>query len=131
MNSTVKTIMFWAFIVICLVLLFGVVEKSAVMSGKEQDIPFSTYMEKVQQGLVSDVSVQGMEVHGHLKGDGPGRTARNPEGPAQTADQLQRVVDLRVRKLRCRRRLTNVLPAIPRGLMSAGGAWPEHRSRVL
>jgi cell division protease FtsH len=33
--------MFWAFIVICLVLLFGVVQRSAVMGGKEQDIPFS------------------------------------------------------------------------------------------
>ena len=70
MNSTVKTIMFWAFIVICLVLLFGVVQKSAVMGGKEQDIPFSSFLEKVQAGQVNDVSVQGMEVHGHLKGDG-------------------------------------------------------------
>ena len=36
MNSTVKTIMFWAFIVICLVLLFSVVVREAgMMSGKE------------------------------------------------------------------------------------------------
>jgi cell division protease FtsH len=69
-NSTVKTIMFWAFIVICLVLLFSVVNRSAMMSGKEQEIPFSSYMEKVQQGQVNDVAVQGMEVHGHFKGDG-------------------------------------------------------------
>jgi cell division protease FtsH len=85
-NSTVKTIMFWAFIVICLVLLFGVVEKSAVMSGKEQDIPFSTYMEKVQQGLVSDVSVQGMEVHGHLKGDGKEQASFHTTVPTNYPD---------------------------------------------
>ena len=81
MNSTVKTIMFWAFIVICLVLLFGVVQKSAVMGGKEQDIPFSSFLEKVQQGQVNDVSVQGMEVHGHLKGDGKEQTQFHTEVP--------------------------------------------------
>src|SRR5271168_3196788 len=81
-NSTVKTIMFWAFIVICLVLLFGVVSKSAVMSGKEQDIPFSSFLEKVQLGQVNDVSVQGMEVHGHLKGDGKDQTQFHTEVPS-------------------------------------------------
>jgi cell division protease FtsH len=81
-NSTVKTIMFWAFIVICLVLLFGVVQKSAVMGGKEQDIPFSSFLERVQQGQVNDVSVQGMEVHGHLKGDGKESTQFHTEVPS-------------------------------------------------
>jgi cell division protease FtsH len=74
--------MFWAFIVICLVLLFGVVQKSAVMGGKEQDIPFSSFLEKVQQGQVNDVSVQGMEVHGHLKGDGKDQTQFHTEVPS-------------------------------------------------
>jgi cell division protease FtsH len=85
-NSTVKTIMFWAFIVICLVLLFGVVSKSAVMSGKEQDIPFSSYMEKVQQGQVNDVSVQGVEVHGHLKGDGKEQASFHTTVPTNYPD---------------------------------------------
>ena len=82
MNSTVKTIMFWAFIVICLVLLFGVVQKSAVMGGKEQEIPFSSFLERVQQGQINDVSVQGMEVHGHLKGDGKEQTQFHTEVPS-------------------------------------------------
>ena len=81
MNSTVKTIMFWAFIVICLVLLFGVVKQSAVMGSKEQEIPFSAFLERVQQGQVNDVSVQGMEVHGHLKGDGKDQTQFHTEVP--------------------------------------------------
>jgi cell division protease FtsH len=80
-NSTVKTIMFWAFIVICLVLLFGVVQKSAVMGSKEQEIPFSAFLERVQQGQVNDVSVQGMEVHGHLKGDGKEQATFHTEVP--------------------------------------------------
>jgi len=80
-NSTVKTIMFWAFIVICLVLLFGVVKQSAVMGSKEQEIPFSAFLERVQQGQVNDVSVQGMEVHGHLKGDGKDQTQFHTEVP--------------------------------------------------
>ncbi len=69
MNSTVKTIMFWAFIIICLVLLFGVVRQSAVMGAKEQELPFSTFLDKVHAGQISDVTVQGMDVHGHLKGE--------------------------------------------------------------
>jgi cell division protease FtsH len=62
--------MFWAFIVICLVLLFSVVQRGSMMSGKEQDFSFSDFQEKVKQSQVNDVSIQGMEVHGHLKGDG-------------------------------------------------------------
>ena len=69
MNSTVKTIMFWAFIVICLVLLFSVVSKST-MGTKAQDITFSDFQEKVKLGQVNDVAIQGMEVQGHFKGDG-------------------------------------------------------------
>ena len=88
MNSTVKTIMFWAFIVICLVLLFSVVNRSAMMTGKEQDIPFSAYMERVQAGQVNDVSVQGMEVHGHLKGDGKEQTSFHTTVPANYPDMF-------------------------------------------
>lgn len=86
MNSTVKTIMFWAFIVICLVLLFSVVNRSAMMTGKEQEIPFSQYMERVQQGQVNDVSVQGVEVHGHFKGDGKEPTSFHTTVPANYPD---------------------------------------------
>jgi len=40
-NSTVKTIMFWAFIIICLVMLFGVVQRGQMMGPKEKEIDFS------------------------------------------------------------------------------------------
>jgi len=78
--------MFWAFIVICLVLLFTVVQKSAVMSGKEQDVPFSLFLEKVQQNQVNDVTVTGMEVHGHYKNDGKEQAAFHTMVPVNYPD---------------------------------------------
>src|SRR5215470_1545548 len=65
-NSTVKTILFWVFILICLMLLWGVVSKGTNM-GKEQEFSYSELLDKVQAGLVQDVTIQGTELHGHLK----------------------------------------------------------------
>ncbi|HEY1984541.1 MAG TPA: ATP-dependent zinc metalloprotease FtsH [Terracidiphilus sp.] len=66
MNSTVKTIMFWVFILICLMLLWGVVSRSANM-GKDAEIPYSDLLDKIEAGQVQDVAIQGTELHGHLK----------------------------------------------------------------
>ena len=66
MNSNVKTIMFWLFILICLVLLWGVVSKSANM-GKEPEYSYSDFLDKVTNGQVLDANIQGNELHGHLK----------------------------------------------------------------
>jgi cell division protease FtsH len=65
-NSTVKTIMFWVFILICLMLLWGVVSRGAGV-GKEPEYTYSELLDKVQAGLVQDVTIQGTELHGHLK----------------------------------------------------------------
>ncbi len=46
MNSTVKTIMFWVFILICLVLLWGVVQRGTSM-GKDTEIPYSDLLDKI------------------------------------------------------------------------------------
>jgi len=66
-NSTVKTVMFWVFIFICLVLLWGVVTKSGSMGGKDTEISYSDLYDKVQQGQVLDAEIQGADLHGHLK----------------------------------------------------------------
>jgi cell division protease FtsH len=58
--------MFWVFILICLMLLWGVVQKSSSM-GKEPEVKYSDLFNKVQQGLVQDAEVQGSDLHGHLK----------------------------------------------------------------
>ena len=66
MNSSVKTIMFWVFILICLLMLWTVVQKSASMS-KDTEIPYSELFDKVQSQQVMDASIQGNELRGHLK----------------------------------------------------------------
>jgi cell division protease FtsH len=65
-NSTVKSIMFWVFILVCLMLLFTVWQKSASMS-KDTEIPYSDLYSKVQQGQVLDAAIQGPDLRGHLK----------------------------------------------------------------
>jgi len=67
-NSTVKTIIFWVFIFACLVVLWQLFQKSAG-TGKEQEIAWSEFLQDAQQGDVSDVTVVGSDVHGHLKND--------------------------------------------------------------
>ncbi len=66
MNSNVKTIMFWVLILICLVMLWAVVERGANM-GKETEYSYSDLYDKVQSGLVKDATIQGSDLKGHLK----------------------------------------------------------------
>jgi cell division protease FtsH len=66
-NSTVKTIMFWVFILVCLMLLWTVVQRSS-LNTKDAEIPYSDLYDKVQQGQVQDAAIQGTEMRGHLKG---------------------------------------------------------------
>ncbi len=68
MNSTVKTIIFWVFIFACLVLLWDVFQRSGGM-GKDQEISFSQFMQDAKTGKISDVTLLGTEVHGHMRED--------------------------------------------------------------
>jgi cell division protease FtsH len=58
--------MFWVFIVVCLILLGVMVQKSSGL-GKDDEIGYSDLYAKVQQGLVLDAAIQGNDLHGHLK----------------------------------------------------------------
>ena len=58
--------MFWLFILICLVLLWGVVEKSTGMA-KETEYAYSDLYDKVVNNQVNDATIQGDELKGHLK----------------------------------------------------------------
>jgi cell division protease FtsH len=58
--------MFWVFILMCLVLLWSVVQRSTSM-GKDTEINYSDLFDKVQSGQVQDATIQGNELHGHLK----------------------------------------------------------------
>ena len=72
-NSTVKTIMFWVFILICLMLLWGVVSRSTNMTGKDTEYSYSELLDKADAQQVQDVTIQGTELHGHLKTDPKGQ----------------------------------------------------------
>jgi cell division protease FtsH len=65
-NSTVKTIVFWVFILACCILLWQVFQRSS-STGKEQEISFSQFLNDAQQGQIHDVTVVGGEVHGHFR----------------------------------------------------------------
>ena len=67
MNSTVKSIMVWACIIACGMLLISWVTKNAGM-GKTTEISYSDLLDKIEAGQVQDATIQGTEVHGHLKG---------------------------------------------------------------
>jgi len=58
--------MFWVFILMCLMLLWTVVTKNTG-GGKDQEISYSDLFDKAQAGLVQDVTIEGTELHGHLK----------------------------------------------------------------
>src|ERR1700678_3518439 len=66
-NSTVKTVMFWVFILICLLMLWAVVTRNNV-NGKTTDVKYSDLLDKIDGGQVQDATIQGTKVHGHLKG---------------------------------------------------------------
>ncbi len=59
--------MFWVFILICLMLLWGVVQRGTNMGGKDADVSYSDLLSKVDAQQVQDVTIQGTELRGHFK----------------------------------------------------------------
>ena len=66
MNSTIKTVAFWAIIVVSAFLLWQVV-KTGSNAQKEKEIGFSEFLTDVDQGNVHDVMFIGQEVRGKFK----------------------------------------------------------------
>jgi cell division protease FtsH len=61
-NSNIKTLIFWAVLICLVVLLFAVVRTG--QGRKEQQITFTEFLNKVQEGQVKEVTINGSEVHG-------------------------------------------------------------------
>ena len=89
MNSTVKTILFWVFIIACCLLLWQVFQKSSGV-GKTQEIPFSQFLSDASQGLVHDVTVVGGDVHGHFRQKNAAFHTYVPTNYPQLFDILQK-----------------------------------------
>ncbi|MBO0912129.1 MAG: ATP-dependent metallopeptidase FtsH/Yme1/Tma family protein, partial [Acidobacteria bacterium] len=65
MNSTIKTVIAWVFILISALALWQVM-KTANPGQKVQEINFSQFMSEVEKGTVKKVTLTGMEVKGTL-----------------------------------------------------------------
>ncbi len=66
MNSTIKTVLFWAVIVLSTFLLWQVL-KNGSTAQKEKEVTFSQFMSDVDQGAVQKVKVIGQEIRGEKK----------------------------------------------------------------
>ena len=63
MNSTVKTVLFWLMILVAAFLLWKVVQMSTG-SQKDAEVSFSDFQQKIDQGTIKEVTVDGQEVRG-------------------------------------------------------------------
>ncbi len=68
LNSTVKQILIWVFMITCLVFLWQFVVKGTG-AGQEKNISLTQLLNDADQGKVSEVTVNGSEVTGHWKDD--------------------------------------------------------------
>jgi cell division protease FtsH len=66
MGSRGKTVLFWAFILICLCVLWGVVRISPPRS-ERTEISYPDLMDRVKSGQVYDATIEGSDLVGHLK----------------------------------------------------------------
>src|ERR1700689_4811770 len=91
-NSAVKTIIFWVFILACLVLLWQIVQKSTRIR-LDRQFSFSQLLQDGQQGKISDVTVINSEVHGHYASD---REAFHTTVPSHYPDMFKVLQDNKV-----------------------------------
>jgi cell division protease FtsH len=68
LNSTVKQILIWVFMITCLVCLWQFVARTTG-TGKDKNVNVSQLLNDADQGKVADVTVNGTEVTGHYKDD--------------------------------------------------------------
>src|SRR5260370_7250519 len=68
LNSTVKQILIWVFMITCLVCLWQVVVKTTGGT-QEKKISLTQLINEADQGKINDVVVNGAEVTGHYRDD--------------------------------------------------------------
>ncbi|HZS95570.1 MAG TPA: ATP-dependent zinc metalloprotease FtsH [Terriglobales bacterium] len=76
MNSTVKTVIFWLVIVVSAILLWQVV-RSGSSAKTEKPVNFSEFLTNVDQGNVSEVTIDAQQLRGKFK-DNSGFTTTAP-----------------------------------------------------
>ena len=88
MNSTIKTVLFWAVIVVSAFLLWQVL-KTGSNAQKEKEIGFSEFLTEVDQGNVHDATFIGQELKGKFKND----TTFHTIVPANYPDMYKKLTD--------------------------------------
>ena len=71
MNSTLKSLLFWMVLVVVGVLIWNF---STTFQARDEPIPFSQFVEKLEKGDVKEVTIIGNEVIGTTKENAKFRT---------------------------------------------------------
>jgi cell division protease FtsH len=88
MNRTIKTILFWAIIVVSALLLWQVV-RSSPEDQRTPEISYSQFISKVEAGEISRVDIAGSRIRGQYR-DGTGAFRLiGPSNPAVFLDTLR------------------------------------------
>jgi cell division protease FtsH len=86
LNSTVKTALLWVVIIVLVFLLWSLFNQA---KGGSEQIVFSTFIDRVEQGQVEKVTIRGPEIHGEMKGSAPGgKKEFHVTGPTTLPDEV-------------------------------------------
>jgi cell division protease FtsH len=66
LNSTVKTALLWVVIIVLVLMLWSFFQQT---KERQEPIPYSDFLERVDEGQVESVTIQGSQVTGRLRGD--------------------------------------------------------------
>ena len=86
MNSTVKTALLWVVIIVLVFLLWSLFNTA---KGASEQIPFSMFISRVNDGYVEKVTIRGDEIRGVTTATAPGgKTEFHTTGPSSWPDDL-------------------------------------------
>jgi len=86
LNSTVKTALLWVVIIVLVFLLWSLFNTA---KGTSQQIPFSMFLDRVNQGYVEKVVIRGDKITGETKATAPGgKHEFNAVGPTTIPDDV-------------------------------------------
>jgi cell division protease FtsH len=88
LNSTVKTALLWVVIIVLVFLLWSLFNTA---KGASEQIPFSTFISRVNDGYVEKVTIREPEIRGETKTTAPGgKREFHTNGPATWPDTLHK-----------------------------------------
>ena len=98
MNSTFKTMVFWAVIVISAILLWQVVRSNNPAITRNPEISYSAFISKAQSGEITSVTITGTRIQGEYREGKGAFQLTGPSNPAPFLATLQeKGVEIRFR----------------------------------